>query len=52
MLRATTGRACRHRTQLEDIDKATKGACLWKRFEVMAMEVVGGTGIEPVAPAV
>ncbi len=44
-----------HQRQLEDIDKAAKGGCLWKRLEVygeVTTDLVGGTGIEPVTPRV
>ena len=41
-----------HWRQLDEIDKAAKGGCLWKRIEIAMTEVVGGTGIEPVTPRV
>ena len=52
VISATQEELAMHWHQLEDIDKATRGGCLWKRFEVAVMEVVGGTGIEPVTPRV
>jgi DNA polymerase-3 subunit epsilon len=33
---ATEEELAAHRHQLEDIDKATRGACLWKRLELVA----------------
>ena len=33
VLRATSDELAEHTLQLEDIDKAAKGACLWKRLE-------------------
>jgi len=48
VISATEEELAMHWRQLDDIDKATKGGCLWKRFEVVTIEVmVGGTGIEP-----
>ena len=49
---ATEDELAMHWHQLDDIEKATKGGCLWKRLEVVASQVVGGTGIEPVTPRV
>ena len=36
---ATEEELTMHRHQLDDIDKATKGGCLWKRFEVVMRAV-------------
>jgi DNA polymerase III subunit epsilon len=33
VLRASTEELVMHQQQLEDIDKASRGACLWKKFE-------------------
>jgi len=33
VVRATAGELAAHAQQLEDIDKASKGACLWKKLE-------------------
>ena len=59
VVRATADELVAHAKQLEDVDKASKGGCLWKKLEPVVLEtrreiewLVGGTGIEPVAPAV
>ena len=55
VVRATPDELVEHRRQLDDIDKAAKGACAWKKLDQTAEAgeaLVGGTGIEPVAPAV
>ena len=44
VLRATPDELAAHERQLADIDKAAKGACLWKK-----LGLVGDTEIEPVA---
>ena len=52
---ATQDELAAHLQQLEDIDTAAKGGCVWKRLEVfgeLGGELVGGTGIEPVDPRV
>ena len=55
VISATPDELAAHLRQLEDIDRAAKGGCVWKRLEVfgeLGAELVGGTGIEPVAPRV
>ncbi len=50
VISATQEELAAHLHQLEDIDKAAKGGCLWKRLEVYgerATDLVGGTGIAP-----
>ena len=38
VLRASAAELALHATQLEDIDKASKGACLWKKLEEASMK--------------
>ncbi len=52
VLRATPEELVEHFLHLDDIDKAAKGICLWKRLGAGLVEGLVGTGIEPVAPAV
>ena len=54
VLRATPEEILEHICQLDDIDKAVKGACIWKKMETSAgiESMVGGTGIESGALAV
>ena len=47
VISATQEELAVHWRQLDEIDKAAKGGCLWKRIEIVMTEVVGGTGIEP-----
>lgn len=57
VLRPTEEELAAHVSVLEDIQKASKGNCLWVQMEEAGKAkdgeaMVGGTGIEPVAPAV
>ena len=55
VISATHEELAAHLHQLEDIDKAAKGGCVWKRLEAfgeVVKDLVGGTGIEPVTPRV
>ena len=54
VLRPTAEEFMEHIRQLDAIDAAAKGACLWKKIEAaeLAGELLAGTGVQPVAPAV
>jgi DNA polymerase III subunit epsilon len=55
VIAATHEELAAHLRQLDDIDKNAKGGCVWKRLEgysEVAVDLVGGTGIEPVTPRV
>jgi DNA polymerase-3 subunit epsilon len=49
VVRATPEELLHHSHQLEDIDTAARGACLWKKLEMAAAAILGGTATSQVA---
>jgi DNA polymerase-3 subunit epsilon len=49
VVHATAEELLHHSHQLEEIDTAAKGACLWKKLEMAAAAILGGTATSQVA---